>query len=272
MVALTDGAQNQLDGYLRQVRSALRGHASVDANEVERDVRSHIDSELVGQPEPIDVTSLRHVLDRLGPPRTWVPTDDLPPWRRVLGHLRSGPEDWRLAYLSLALFCAGPVLFLFGGPPGRSYWPLEPFLVVVSILMARASMAILAAHDEPVGARAWLIYPPLILWCGALALALLAWPLPLAGGAMTDDPAVRERMAAAFSGDVWLSARAGAVTLLGLWWTLLGLLCAGFPWAVRATFFPFADWFERRHGVRLAIGGFVVFLLAGSVLAAMMKR
>ena len=58
MVALSDDARNHLERYLRQVKAALRGHSSLDAAEVERDVRSHIDAELAGQPEPVDAGSL----------------------------------------------------------------------------------------------------------------------------------------------------------------------------------------------------------------------
>ncbi len=100
MVALSDDARTHLEQYLKQVRAALRGHASVDADEVERDLRSHVDAELSGHPEPIDAARLREVLNRLGTPRTLAPSDDLPPWRRLLERLRSGPEDWRLWHRS----------------------------------------------------------------------------------------------------------------------------------------------------------------------------
>ena len=39
MAALSPEAQSRLDGYLKQVRSALTGRPSIDADEVERDVR-----------------------------------------------------------------------------------------------------------------------------------------------------------------------------------------------------------------------------------------
>src|SRR5205823_4793560 len=104
-----------------------------------RDVRGHIEAELAGQPEPIGAGSLRAVLDRLGSPGTWVPAEELPGWRRVLGRLRSGPEDWRLAYLTLAGSILGPLLFL----SGPFLWPLEPILMITSFLMARATLALL---------------------------------------------------------------------------------------------------------------------------------
>jgi len=82
MAALTNEAQGQLERYLRQVRSALSGHSSVDALEVERDIRGHIDAELAGKPEPVDSRILSGVLERLGAPDQWVPADELPVWRR----------------------------------------------------------------------------------------------------------------------------------------------------------------------------------------------
>jgi hypothetical protein len=67
---LTDEAQHHLQRYLRQVQTALRGHRSVDLEEIERDVLGHIDAELAGKPEPIDAGTLLPVLDRLGAPST----------------------------------------------------------------------------------------------------------------------------------------------------------------------------------------------------------
>jgi len=103
MATLSDDARGHLERYLSQVKLALRGHASVDASEVERDVRAHIDAELNGLPEPVDAARLRQVLDQLGTPHAWVPAEDLPAWRRVFSRIRSGPEDWRLAYLTFVL-------------------------------------------------------------------------------------------------------------------------------------------------------------------------
>ena len=49
MATLTHDAQSHLARYLRQMRAALRGHPSVDPDDVERDVLGHIDAELAGQ-------------------------------------------------------------------------------------------------------------------------------------------------------------------------------------------------------------------------------
>ena len=111
MVALTSDARGYLDSYMRQVKATLRRNPSIDADDVERDVLGHIEAELSDAVEPVTAASLRPILDRLGSPNQWVPIDDLPFWRQVLTRLRSGPEDWRLAYLTFVCFFASLVLW-----------------------------------------------------------------------------------------------------------------------------------------------------------------
>lgn len=64
--SLTKNAQGELDRYLRRVRAVLRAHPSVDADEVERDIRGHIDAELAASSAPVTEVRLRAVLDQLG--------------------------------------------------------------------------------------------------------------------------------------------------------------------------------------------------------------
>ena len=47
---LTHDAQSDLNRYLSRVKNALRPHATVDADEVERDIRGHIEAELSDAP------------------------------------------------------------------------------------------------------------------------------------------------------------------------------------------------------------------------------
>jgi hypothetical protein len=121
----------KLATYIR-VKSALQAHPSVDADEVERDIRGHIEAELAESPTPITDARLRSVLDRLGSPSQWVPADELPLWHKLIGRLKFGPEDWRLAYLTFALFLASLVL----GPIGLVFF-------VATIPLARATLALL---------------------------------------------------------------------------------------------------------------------------------
>ena len=61
----------------------------------------------------------------------------------------------------------------------------------------------------------------------------------------------------------WLSATLLIAAAAGAWWLGLGLALAGFGRAVRWVFWPFADWFDRRHGLRIALVGLVIAAVAG---------
>lgn len=263
MVTLTHDAQSQLARYLRQMRTALRGHRSVDPDDIERDVRSHIDAELIGRPEPIDEGELQRVLDRLGAPNQWAPVEEQSPWWGVVASLRDGPEDWRLAYLSLLLGTTGVVLFM-GGP---FLWPLPMLLPVVAFLMARATLELLDHHDEPIGARRWLIYPVLLPWAIGLAALLLLWPLALVVGATTDRPDILDRIADTSRSPVWAAGVFLGALALGLWWTCLGLILRRAPGVLRFAFRPFADDFDRRQATRLAVAGAFVVIATLAALA-----
>jgi hypothetical protein len=254
LLTLTQDAQSELDRYLRRVKAALRAHPSVDADEVERDIRGHIDAELAESPTPITETRLRTVLDRLGSPTQWVPADELPTWHKVLVRLRSGPEDWRLAYLTFALFVMAPV----AGPIG-------PLFFFASIPMARATLALLEEEGEPIGARRWLVYPPLLITYVAVAVAVLvALPGLIASAG---DPSVRTEARAWFPDPFWASLPLVIALTAGIWWAALGVLLARFRRVVQILFWPFADWFDRRHGIRLAYFGLILATAAGAGLA-----
>ena len=261
MVTLTRDAQGHLERYLKQVKAALRGHPSVDAGEIERDVLGHIDAELSGQPEPVGEGSLREVLARLGTPDAWVPSDELPEWRRVWGRMRSGPEDWRLAYLTLTLFLGGVTLFL----AGPVLWPLPIVCLLAALLLGRASLGLLAAHGEAVGARKWLIYPTLLAWYVPLAGALIAWPLPLVINGLTDVPALEYRVAG-IPGPFGVVVPALVAISQGAWWAVLGLFSRRFTKAIRDLFYPMADGFTRAHATWIAAAGFLLIIAGGGAL------
>ncbi len=241
----TQDAQSALDRYLSRVKNALRPHPSVDADEVERDIRGHIEAELEEAPAPVTAERLRSVLDRLGSPNAWVPTDDLPAWRKLLIRFSSGPEDWRLAYLALGC------LLLF---------PIAPPLLLASVLLARAGLALLEERDEPVGARKWLFYPPLVFIYVDLVIIAFALPPSFVGLAFepTVAPAVRDFFFGWLPDPFWLSLTLMGTLIAGTSWLALGLAFARFPKAVRWIFWPFADWFERRHGTRIAMVGLIL--------------
>ncbi|MHC4259984.1 MAG: hypothetical protein ACYSTF_06200 [Planctomycetota bacterium] len=155
MLELSDNAKKALEKYLQQVRACLRGCKTVDANEIEQNIMEHIEGECAAVAEPVTINDLNLVLDRLGSPRQWIPEEELPWWRKAILRLRTGPEDWRLAYISFAL-----LLLIF--------W--------LSFLIARAAIKEAEAQQEKLGAQKWLIYPPLIVMYVTSSLLILLWP------------------------------------------------------------------------------------------------
>ena len=174
---LTPEAQAYLERYLRKVRGALRGHRAVDADDVERDVISHVSAELGEPSDPATAAQLRTVLERLGNPDQWISADELPLWRRVMLRLRTGPENWRLPYITFALWAIGPVLA-----------PIGPLFLIASFFTARATVALVDSEEDDLGARRWLVYPPLLIFYLPTVIALLGWPLALAAGASEELP------------------------------------------------------------------------------------
>jgi hypothetical protein len=93
MIRLSDTAQELLDRYLEHIRACLRGCKTVDADEVERNIIEHIDSELEGATAAVSFEQLDAVLKRLGSPRQWIPEEELPWWRRIMPTFRADVED-----------------------------------------------------------------------------------------------------------------------------------------------------------------------------------
>ncbi len=260
----TEDARGVLKRYLRRVRNALRPHPSVDAGEVELEIRGHIEAELADEPEPVTAERLHGVLERLGSPNDWVPADDLSAWRKLLLRLSTGPEDWRLAYLSLGLFVAGWILA-----------PVAPLLIFASFLVARAGLRLLEERDEFPGARKWFFYPPLVFIYLVIAIIAAMFPLAVTVG-MVSDPnlppdlyGMRGLITEWIALPAWLGATLLAVLLTGLWWLGVGLVLARLNRAVRAVFWPFAEGFARRHGLRIALAGGASAAGAGIALALM---
>ena len=255
---LTPEAQAYLERYLRKVRGALRGHRAVDADDVERDVICHVSAEL-GQPgDPVSTAQLRTVLERLGNPDQWISADELPLWRRVVLRLRTGPEDWRLPYLTFALWTIGPIV-----------GPIALFLIA-SFFAARATVALVDSEGDDLGARRWLVYPPLLIFYLPTVIALLGWPLALAAGASEELPRVRPDLWEALQ-PVWLGVPGVVLFVAGLWWTATGMISTRLAPAIRTVFFPLANWFEPRHGRVLMAVGFSLFALGGTLLFAAVR-
>ena len=278
MIELTAGAGRHLDEYLGEMRASLAGCPSVSVEDVERDVTEHIDKSLSEAPTPVDLAALRTVLELLGSPSQWIPEEELS-WRRrvllalgrgrltlrrALSRLWSGPEDYRLAYLSIAALVLAPSLLTTG--PDMLWTTL---LVALSFILARASLAAAAETPGVLGAQRWLVYPVLILVYLPLAAGLLFWTLwapvvAVVAGPILGTPGWNEQFAwgtqAGYA--LWLIVSYVFAVGTALWWTLLGTICWRWPVLVRNTFHPFAAGFSRRYGLYLGIVGLLLLVAA----------
>jgi hypothetical protein len=172
----------------------------------------------------------------------------------VLARLWSGPEDFRLAYLSIGLFALAILLFM-----ADLHSPLTLVCVGISFLFARASLAA-ASTPQELGAQRWLLYPVLILVYVPLALALLLWtvgPTPPLADLLHEEVEPLGRF------PFPVLAVHLTVTSTALWWFFLGLVLWRWPGLVRNTFYPFTDNFRGRHG--LMLGAFALLVLIGAL-------
>jgi len=253
MKNLTDTAHNRLDKYLSQARASLHTCTGVDADEVESDIRAHIETELEGTDEPVSLDNLEAVLERLGSPTQWVPEEEISWWRKIILRLRTGPEDWRLAYLSFGLLVVGFML------------PLSlPILILASFVVSRAALSANNYRIE-VKAQKWLIYPSLIivylvLLCSFLGLPLLGL-IPLA---YDWERIIRASYKISDDMPYWRAVCSVFVASIGLWWLILGVVLLARPNIPKVLFRPFADGFNRKWALVLLCVGFalLVFSLA----------
>ena len=245
MINLSDSAKKCLDKYLQQVRNHLRGCKKVDADEVERNVIEHIESEFEAATAAVSFEELDTVLQRLGSPRQWIPEEEIPWWRKTILRLRTGPEDWRLAYISFGLLIAGFII-------------LPSFIVLLpaSFIVARAVLSETADSSE-LKAQKWLIYPSLIIVYSFVLSCLLAWPpLVLPVAAYEWEHNVRSSYPQ-FADDLhyWIMATSFIIAGLGLWWIILGGMLLKWRRFLPMLFKPFAGWFSRKWALIVLLIG-----------------
>jgi hypothetical protein len=249
MIEMTPAARERLDNYLQRMRSELRGTHAVVADEVEQSVREHIEIALAQAQAPVGATEVIGILDRLGPPERWLGDEERPMWRRALDHVRSAPEDGRLAYLSFGLFVASIVLL-----------PIFGFLLLIpAMFVGRAWVELARDRGEPLGARRWLVYPAMaVVLAFATGLLIIGPPLPLLAFALNDKGL--ERMwdiPQTQAGEIRFLFGLGSV-LFGSWWMLAAAFCAAFLRPIRFVFSPLLDALQRKHfAVLAAIGALV---------------
>ena len=236
VLKLSLNAQKSLNDYINQVKAYLKGVKSVDAEEIVQNINEHIENELTGAAEPIGSETLDEVLKKLGSPQQWVPEEELPWWKKFFLRIRSGPEDWRLAYLSFGLFVIG---FLFP--------PTFLLLVPASYLVSRAAMS-LSSNNIRVKAQKWLIYPSLIVVNIFIFLTLLLWPLIISIniGYELEHP-VRQSFYQ-FQDDLryWIMACSFIISSLGLWWVIFAIILMREKNILKIICWPFTDTITRK--------------------------
>ena len=255
MITLSKSAKKSLEDYLRQARAYLRGSKSLDANEVEQNISEHIENELEGAPEPVSFDVLDAVLKKLGSPQQWVPEEELSWWRKIILRLRSGSEDWRLAYLSLCLLVVGFLML--------PYAPAGIVLILASFLASRAALSE-AVDPNELKAQKWFLYPPLIIVYVFALLVLLTLPLglsiPLAEGYEHEFRESSSRIRNEI--DYWIMAVSVILAGLGLWWSILGALILKPRKLLHVLFRPFAEKMRPKWSIRLLLIGLAMMMLS----------
>ena len=250
VLKLSLNAQKSFDDYLNQVKAYLKCVKSIDAEEIVQNINEHIENELTGAAEPVGSKTLDEVLKKLGSPQQWVPEEELPWWKKFVLRIRMGPEDWRLAYLSFGLFIIG---FLF--PPAYL------LLVPASYIVSRAAMS-LSNYDIQIKAQKWFLYPSMIVVTLFLAGVLLLLPLSiLIPIAENLESTMMQTYKITIDDNYWYVASSLIAMLICLWWILEGVICLVLPSLPRKIFYPFAEWFKRKHALILIILSCFVFLI-----------
>ncbi len=254
MIELTPAAKSRFEDYLQRMRRVLRGSRAVEPEEVEANVREHVELALAGAPIPIGADRLLAVLEQLGPPERWLPEEERPAWRRVLDRLMHGPEDWRLPYLAFGAF----VLSLLLLPVG-----IGVLFLVLSFLLSRAAVELYAERGEPMTAKRWLIVPPIAVVLFFVLLAVLFVPISPAMAWLIErelgsNPSPAEAL--------YVAGMIGVIG--GAWWIVLSGLFALTVHRVRNWFLPLTANWSRKHALVLLVMGVVVAAAGGALLFA----
>ncbi len=238
-------ARKSFDDYLNQVKVYLKGVKSVDAEEIVQNINEHIENELTGAAEPVGSETLDEVLKKLGSPQQWVPEEELSWWKKFVLRIRTGPEDWRLAYLSFGLFLFG---FLF-----HSSFFVFVILVTASYIVSRAAMS-LSDYNIQVKAQKWLLYPPMIIVTLFLAGVLLLLPLSiLIPIAENLESTMMQTYKISIDDSYWYVASSFIAMVICLCWILEGIICLIYPSLPKKLFYPLAEWFKRKHAFTLIV-------------------
>lgn len=236
MKELTVSAKESLNAYLQKVRVRLSGAKSLDAIEIERDIREHIERELDQAPEPVECGQVAQVLERLGAPEQWVPDEELSWWWKIIVRMQTEPNDWRLAYICFGLFVLGLIILPLG----------IIFLIPLSFYIARSAIS-LAGGLENLQDQKVLLYPSLIFFYVTAAIAVSFWPLVICG-VLIDD--------------YWWFV----VAALAIWWILLARFLVTRRTLTDKLIYPFGPLLtdkKLRRVIRWSIGLLLASIVMG---------
>lgn len=261
MMDLTPEANRRFEEYVTRMRALLRGSAIAD--DVEQSVREHVEVALAGVSGPIGAERLEPVLEQLGSPERWMSEDELPWWQRLMMRVTKGPEDWRLSYASFAITLLMFMTFPIGGV----------LLLVPAFILSRAFVELIQARGEAMGARRWLVYPPIVFALAMVTGVALIGPIAAAAAVGLGEHQIyhllhldrnllssfeRVRIETGF-----LAAAAG------VWWTILAGVYAIAYRPYRALFQPLTAVLRRRHAFVLLL---VAAIFLGLGLTLMFAR
>ncbi len=238
--------------YVGQVRKYLSASKAPDPDEIIADLNDHVERELESISPPVSPDQLQAVLKRLGSPRQWVPEEDLSWWQQMILRLRTGPEDWRLAYLSLGVLIFGTLL----GPLG----------LFGSFCLSRASLSV--STEQEIRVKKWLIYPSLIIVYCLFVPVLLFWPVVPSiflvdlfeiGGQFYDN-----LLSDWYELAVIFVMASIIAAILTAWWASLLLVFHCWPSLPKIMLRPFADsWQTKRLWYIVLIPAALAVILAG---------
>lgn len=244
MIELTPEARMRFEDYLRRMRSVLRGSRSVEPAEVEQNVVEHVELALAGEAMPVGAATLSDVLQRLGPPERWLPEEERPVWSRIATRFQVGPEDWRLAYLTFGITVLAFLLTPIGGP----------LLLIPAFFLARAHVEL---AGDVLGARRWLVLPPIAVCFAVVVFAALFPPIALPSIYLLGEGGLYDVFGIPFERlliQEQIRVGAGVVAVAaGIWWTTLALLFVLLAPAFRALFLPITAGVKRRHALWLVL-------------------
>ena len=244
MKQLTQSAQQCLDKYLDEVRLCLKGVKSVDSDEIMRDINEHIEQELVSADEPVSSTELETVLRRLGNPQQWTPDEELSWYREMLLRLRTGPDDWRLGYITIGVF----VLACITGPGAFLLLPLSYYLARVTLNVS--------GGPQQLGNQKYLIYPPLACIYLLFTIAVLSVPFSLIGIADGFERELSNKLAVT-NYPYWIFVWFVVLIIAGTWWLVVGILSRRIA---KKIYYPFPEGLARAIPLMVCIIGMMLIV------------